>query len=152
MSHICEVEEKKVQHALSIRKIASAQNLPQALGEAYMRIMQYIGELGENPVGAPYTAYFNMDMQNLDIEIGFPVTKKLPEKGDIRPSEIPAGKYASCIHTGPYSEIEPAYNILTKWVDDNGYEPSGIAYEFYLNDPNKTPPNKLQTKIQFLLK
>ncbi len=152
MSHNCEVEEKKVQHALSIRKIASAQSLPQALGEAYMRIMQYMGELGENPVGAPYTAYFNMDMQNLEVEIGFPVATKLPEKGDIKPREIPAGKYASCIHTGPYNEIEPAYNTLTKWVDDNGYKPSGIAYEFYLNDPDKTPPNKLQTKIQFLLK
>lgn len=152
MSHNCEVEEKKVQHALSIRKIASAQSLPQALGEAYMRIMQYMGELGENPVGAPYTAYFNMDMQNLEVEIGFPVATKLPEKGDIKPREIPAGKYASYIHTGPYNEIEPAYNTLTKWVDDNGYKPSGIAYEFYLNDPDKTPPNKLQTKIQFLLK
>ena len=152
MSYNCEVKEQKVQHVLSIRKITSVQNLPIVLGEVYMKIMQYMGELGEKPTGAPYAAYFNMDMQNLDVEIGFPVVKKLPEKGDIRPSEIPAGKYAGCIHTGPYSEIEPAYNILTKWVDDNGYEPSGIAYEFYLNDPEKTPPDKLQTQILFLLK
>jgi len=152
MLNKCEIKEQKVQHALSIRKITSVQSLHQVLGEAYMKIMQYMGELGENPAGAPYTAYFNMDMQNLEVEIGFPVIKELPEKGDIKPSKIPAGKYASCIHTGPYSEIEPAYNILTEWVDDNGYEPSGIAYEFYLNDPDKTRPNKLQTKIQFLLK
>jgi len=152
MLYNCEVKEQKVQNALSIRKITSAQNLPQALGEAYMRIMQYMGELGENPVGAPYIAYFNMDMQNLEVEIGFPVATKLPEKGDVKPNEIPAGKYASCLYTGPYNEIEPAYKTLTKWIDDNGYEPTGIAYEFYLNDPGDTPPDKLQTQILFLLK
>ncbi|MGB5910565.1 MAG: GyrI-like domain-containing protein [Promethearchaeia archaeon] len=148
----CEVKEQKVQHSLSIRKTTSVQNLAEVLGESYMRIMHYMGEIGECPTGAPYTAYFNMDMQNLEVEIGFPVATKLPEKGDIKPSEIPAGKYASCIHTGPYNEMEPSYDALTKWVDNNGYKPSGIAYEFYLNDPGDTPPDKLQTQILFLLK
>jgi len=152
MLDTCEVKEQKVQHSLSIRKTTSVENLAEVLGESYMKIMQYMGEIGECPTGAPYTAYFNMDMQNLEVEIGFPVATKLPEKDDIKPSEVPAGKYASCIHTGPYSEIEPAYNTLTKWVDDNGYKPSGIAYEFYLNDPGDTPPDKLQTQILFLLK
>ena len=148
----CEVKEQKVQHSLSIRKTTSVQNLPEVLGESYMKIMQYMGEIGEFPTGAPYTAYFNMDMQNLEVEIGFPVATKLPEKGSIKPSEIPAGKYASCLYTGPYNEIESAYKTLTKWIDDNGYEPSGIAYEFYLNDPGETSPEKLQTQILFLLK
>ena len=91
-------------------------------------------------------------MQNLDVEIGIPVSKKLPVTDDMKVSEIPAGKYASCIYTGPYDKIAPAYTALTQWAEENGYEPSGIAYELYLDDPGVIPPEELKTQILFLLK
>ncbi|MFX1304554.1 MAG: hypothetical protein ACFFBV_05430 [Promethearchaeota archaeon] len=40
-----------------------------------------------------------MDMQNLDFEIGYPVSKKLSDKGDIKASEIPSEKFASWLYT-----------------------------------------------------
>jgi effector-binding domain-containing protein len=120
--------------------------------KAYGAVAQYLGEMGEQPRSPAYAAYYNMDMQNLDVEIGFPVSKKLPGRNDVKPSKIPAGKYASCVFTGPYSDIEPAYNALTKWIKENGYEVTGIAYELYLNDPDVTPPNELKTEILFPLK
>ncbi|MFX0082955.1 MAG: GyrI-like domain-containing protein [Candidatus Hodarchaeota archaeon] len=152
MSYYCEILERNAQIVLSIRTKTSVQQLPQLLGESYMKIMQYLGEQGEIPASAPFAGYFNMDLQNLDLEIGIPVSKKLPEKGDIKVSEIPAGKYAGCIYTGPYDKIEPAYNTLTQWTEKNGYETSGIAYELYLDDPRVAPPEELKTQILFLLK
>ena len=53
---------------------------------------------------------------------------------------------------GPYDQIEPAYNALTKFIQDEGYESTGIAYEIYLNDPVEVKPEQLQTQILFLLK
>lgn len=152
MSYNCEKLERTAQPVLSIRTKTSLQQLPQLLGESYMKIMQYLGEQGEPPGGAPFARYFSLDMQNLDVEIGTPVSKILPEKDDIKASELPAGKYASCIYTGPYDKIEPAYNALTQWAEKNGYETSRIAYELYLDDPGVTPPEKLKTQILFLLK
>ncbi len=152
MSYNCEKLERSTQLVLSIRTKTSVQQLPQLLGESYMKIMQYLGEKGEFPAGAPFAGYFNLDMQNMDVEIGIPFSKKLLEKDDIKTSEIPAGKYASCIHTGPYDKIEPAYNALTQWAQKNGYETSGIAYELYLDDPGVTPPEELKTQILFLLR
>ena len=111
-----------------------------------------MGELQEQFAGPPFTAYYNMDMQDLDVEIGFPVPKKLPDKGTIKAGEIPAGKVATCLYTGPYNEMEPAYNALHQWTQDNGYKLTGIAYEIYLNDPEQTPPEQLQTQIAFPLK
>jgi effector-binding domain-containing protein len=96
--------------------------------------------------------YFNMDMQDLDLEIGFPVEQAISGKGDIQASEIPAGKQVSCLHTGPYSKVEPAYNAMMEWVPANGYTATGVSYEFYLNDPEQTPENELLTKIVFPLK
>jgi effector-binding domain-containing protein len=152
MSYKCEVKEQSAQPALSIRTRTAVQDLAQVLGEAYSAMAQYLGELGEQPAGPPFTAYYNMDMQDLDVEIGFPVYKRLPGKDDIKASEIPGGEAATCLHTGPYSEIGPAYNALSEWIKDNGYEVTGVAYEVYLDDPAQTPPQELRTQILFPLK
>jgi len=152
MSYKCEVKEQTTQPTLAIRTRVSVQDLPQTLGGAYGAIAQYLGELGEQPVGPPFAAYHNMDMQNLDVEMGFPVSRKLASRGDIQAGEIPGGKAATCLHTGPYGEIEPAYDALSQWIKDNGYEATGVAYEMYLNDPEQTAPQELQTQIVFPLK
>jgi len=113
--------------------------------------MQYLTDIGAYPSGAPFAAYYNMDMEDLDVEAGFPVPKMLTGKNDITPGEIPAGKYAVCLHVGPYGEAAPAYNVLMDWIKENGYTPTGVAYEFYLNDPSQTPETELQTKIMLPL-
>ena len=152
MSYKCEVVEQPPQPTLSIRTTTTIKNLPQELGKAYGAIGQYLGQLGEQPAGAPYAAYFNWDTSDLEVEIGFPVTSSLPAKENIQSGEMPAGRYARCIYTGPYNKIEPAYNALTAWVKENGYEATGVAYEFYLNDPGEVSPDDLLTQVVFPLK
>jgi effector-binding domain-containing protein len=93
-----------------------------------------------------------MDMQDLDVEIGFPVARELPGRGDIRAGEIAGGKAATCLYTGPYEDIGQPYEALSQWMEENGYEPTGVAYEMYLNDPQETPPEELQTQIMFPLR
>ena len=152
MTYNCELFEQSPQPTLSIRTTTTIKELPQELGKAYGTIGQYLGQLGEQPAGAPYAAYFNWDSKDFDVEIGFPVSGTFSEKDDIKSSEIPGGKLARCLYTGPYNKIEPAYNALTAWVKENGYEATGVAYEFYLNDPGETPQEELMTQIVFPLK
>jgi effector-binding domain-containing protein len=150
MSYHCEIKEQPVQKTLSIRTRTAVQDLPEVLGAGYGAITQYLGELGEEPIGPPFAAYHNMDMENLDVELGFPVVRSLPDRAEIKAGEIPGGRVATCLYTGPYSEMEPAYNALAKWIEDNGYEATGVAYELYLNDPRESPP--AQTQIILPLK
>jgi len=150
MSYQCEVKEQPAQKTLSIRTRAAVQDLPQLLEEGFGVIAQYLGELGEQPIGPPFAAYYNMDMDNLDVEFGFPVARPLPGTNEIKASDIQGGRVATCLYIGPYSDIEPAYNALIKWMEDNGYESTGVAYELYLNDPRQTPP--AQTQIILPLK
>jgi len=152
MSYNFEVKEQPPQPTLSIRTRSSVQDLPQILEKSFGAIAQYLGELGESPIGPPFTAYYNRDMQNLDVEIGFPVSKKIPGKEDIKACEIPGGKVATCLYIGPYSEMEPVYNDFSQWIKDNGYEETGIAYEFYLNDPREIPHQEPKTRILLPLK
>lgn len=142
-----ELSEDNAQPVLSIRMRTKLELLPQVIGESYMKIMAYLSELGEQPTFAPFTAYHNLDMQNLDVEMGFPVAKLLPEKDDIKARELPPGKVVSSMYKGPYREMEAPYNEMSKWIADNGYTPEGISYEYYFNSPQDVPESELLTKI-----
>ena len=152
MPFTCEIKEVPVQQALTIRTRTSVQNLPQTLGQCFGAVAQYLGELGEQPAGAPFVAYYNMDMNDLDVGAGFPVSRKLVGNDKIKAGQIPGGKTGTCLYTGPYQEMPPAYEALTKLLTDKGLEPTGIVYEMYLNSPMDTDPSKLQTLILFPLK
>jgi effector-binding domain-containing protein len=151
MPYQCELKEQSAQKTLSIRTRTAVQDLPQVFGEGYGQIAQYLGQLGEQPIGPPFAAYYNMDMADLDVELGFPVARALPGQGEIKAGEIPGGRVATCLYTGPYSDIEAAYNTLMKWMEANGYQATGVSYELYLNDPDETPAAELQTQIIFPL-
>ena len=140
----CEVRSQERQPVLSIRTRTAVNNLPQEIARAYAAIVQYMGELGTYPSGPPFAAYYNMDMEDLDVELGMPVTEELPGKGEIQSSEIPGGQVATCIHVGPYSAVELAYKALSEFIHEQGLEPTGVAYEIYVDDPQSTPEEELK--------
>lgn len=142
-----ELIEQNAQPVLAIRTKTSMSELPKVIGESYGRIMNYLNELGTQLVDAPYTAYYNLDMQNLDVEMGFPVGKVFPDKEGITAGEIPAGKFACCIYKGPYANMEQPYNEMFKWLEANGYESTGVYYEYYYNAPSEVSENELLTRI-----
>lgn len=152
MEYKFEVVDSPAQNALTMRTVTSVGNLPQELGKAYTAIIAYLGEMGEQPSDAAFAAYYNMDMEKLDVEMGFPVARALPGKGDINASVIPAGKSATCLHKGAYQEMAPTYEAMNKWMSDSGLQPTGVVYEFYYNSPLEVPESELLTRIVFPLK
>jgi len=152
MDYQITLKQKASQPTLSIRKTTSISKLPQEIGQAYGMIASYIQEMGEQPVGAPFTAYYNMDMENLDVEMGFPVSKPIEGRGVIKAGIIPEGKYVEGIYKGPYSEISSAYDAISAWAAENGLTPAGAAYEYYLNTPGEVPDSELLTRIEFPVK
>jgi effector-binding domain-containing protein len=152
MSYSIELKDQPAQPTLIIRTRSSVQHLGKVLGPAFEAVMEYLGELGKQPAGPSFVVYYNDDLQNLDMGIGFPVSKALPGKGEVQASAIPAGKYATCLYIGSYRHISAAYDALAQWMKDNGYEGTGSSYEMYLNDASKTPPEELQTLVMLPVK
>jgi len=146
------LKEKEAQPVLSIRKTTSVGNLPEEIGKAYESILQYLNELGEKPAEAPFTAYYNMDMEHLDVEMGFPVAEPLKGRDEIKSGEIPAGKYTECMYKGPYEEMTLPYDAMNRWISENGHIPTGVTYEVYYNSPADVPEIELLTKIMFQIK
>jgi effector-binding domain-containing protein len=147
-----ELVEQETQTVMFIRTRTTFADMPKVIGESYGKIMQYLGEISEQPAGMPYAAYYNLDMQDMDLEMGFPVAKPLPGNGELKPGEIPAGKYVTCLYKGPYSQMEQAYNEVFKWLQENGRELTGVYYEYYYNSPMEVPESELLTKIAIPVK
>ena len=152
MDYKFELTEQPSQPVLSMRTRTAVGNLPQELGRAYQAIIAYLDEIGEKPSGPAFAAYYNMDMENLDVEMGFLVAKPIDAKSEIKTSEIAAGKQVSYLYKGPYNGMEPVYNAMMQWINENGCTPTGVAYEFYYNSPLEVPESELLTKIVFPLR
>ncbi len=141
-----EMIDQNEQPTAAIRVRTKVELLPGLIGESYAKIGAYLGELGELPANTPFVAYHNMDMADLDVEIGFPVRRALPAKGEIQPGSIPAGKRVTAIHRGPYSEMEPTYRDMMNWIAEKKLNPDGTAYEYYFNGPD-LPMEEMLTMV-----
>ncbi len=144
----CEVRHEAARPTLSMRFRAPVGELTTRFGVVYGAIIAYLQALGEEASGAPFAAYYNMDMENLDIEAGFPVARRLPGKGEIIADELAEGLFAVCHYVGPYDGVSVAYDALTDFARESGYTPSGIAYEWYFDGP-EVPPEKTRTEVAF---
>ncbi|HEX79042.1 MAG TPA: GyrI-like domain-containing protein [Dehalococcoidia bacterium] len=142
-----EFKEQKAQPVLSIRTRTNLTDLPKLIGDSYHKIAAYLEELGEKPADVPFTAYHNMDMKNMDVEMGFPVTRPLPGRGDIKAGKTAGGQVAVYMHTGPYSKLEVVYNEIFRQIAEKGCQPKGIYYEYYYNSPDEVLESELLTRI-----
>lgn len=151
MSYVCQVTEEAKIEVLCIHTRSSVETLPMVLGQCYGELMTYMQVHGVGMKGAPYVAYYNMDMNDLDIEVGVAVSKPAEGNERIKSETLPEGRYISTLHVGPYKKIEPAYRALMSYMEEHNLKATGVAYEFYLNDPQDTLEENLETKVLFKL-
>lgn len=152
MEYKFEVKYEEAKPVLSMRTRTAVGDLPQKLGQAYTKIVEYVQEIGVEGLELAFAAYYNMDMENLDVEMGFLLSKRLPGKGDIVANELPAGKQATYLYKGPYAEMAPVYDAMARWLDSEGHSTTGVCYEYYFNSPLEVPESELLTRIVMPLK
>lgn len=141
-----EILKRSEQPFLSLRAQTSVEKLPFLIGSSFAKLQSYLEEINEVLADVPFVAYHNMDMENLDVEMGFPIAKTIPGKEDIFSLKIPEGKVLFCMYQGPYSEIEPTYREMLIWAEERNLKPINPFYEYYYNRP-ETPTDKVLTKI-----
>lgn len=147
MAFEIELIQQEALPTLSVRKRTGVQDLPAVLGQTYGEIMTYAAEMGATVSGPAYVSYFNMDMADLDVEIGFVCEQTVLGNGTVTEGEIAAGRYVTSIHYGPYAGMEPLYNAMFTFIQENGLAPTGESIEFYYNSPAEVPESELKTKI-----
>ncbi|GAB2485389.1 MerR family transcriptional regulator [Promicromonospora xylanilytica] len=62
-----------------------------------------------------------------------------PERGRVRPVELPAAELATVVHHGAHDDIDVTYGRLGAWVVDHALAVDGPVHETYLVAPSDTP-------------
>jgi AraC family transcriptional regulator len=77
------------------------------------------------------------------------INSSIATEGDFFQQEIAAREYAAVLHTGAYAHLNDSYAELAgKWIPQAGREIANLSsIEFYLNTPENTPEEQLQTEI-----
>ena len=73
--------------------------------------------------------------------------------GELTEAHVDGGRYATIIHTGPYTELTMAYNWLYQtWLPTSAEEPRNLpCIEDYLNNPRQVPAKDLETAVMMPL-
>ena len=71
----------------------------------------------------------------------------LPE--GLTEQRIPAGRYASTVHIGPYEQLGDAWvRFFGEWLPSSGHRLGpGVSFEIYRNTPGEVPKEQLRTEI-----
>lgn len=147
-----ELKHVEKRQTLAIRETMRFEELPHEMGRAFEEIVHYLQDAGIHAAGPPYALYHNMDMDNLDVEMGFPVSVTAPGSSRVKPCLLPGGRVLVEIHRGPYDTLEKTYNKLFAHTKEQGYELESFMYEFYLNDPDEVGPSDLETEVYLPIK
>jgi effector-binding domain-containing protein len=130
------------------------------------RRQEEITDMDEQPqvterAAQPFIRYHVIDMDaELEIEIAAPVAAAVPGSGRVQAGELPAGRYVTLVHTGPYNGLVAANAALQDWARDQGISlecsQDGHRFrgrvEFYPTDPREEPDTaKWQVEIAYLI-
>jgi effector-binding domain-containing protein len=89
--------------------------------------------------GPPFARYIAFG-HRVQAEVGFPFVGRLVEDGHVYRTELPGGRAVTATHAGPYETIGTTWDAARAWIDEQGLEVAGPAWESYLTGPEDPGP------------
>lgn len=147
------VVETEAQPYVGIRERCSFDRLESSMENVFERLQESMEQLSLDAAGPPFTIYHDWDMkkQVSDYTLAYPMSKDLSHKDvplikDIRP----AVKALKITHTGDYKHLGNAW--MTGYSRSQNNHAMKLnkkipGFEIYVNDPEATASQDLQTEI-----
>jgi effector-binding domain-containing protein len=118
-------------------------------GDAFMQLGTQLQAQGKEPVGPPFSRYFNSMREVAEAEllweVGFPVGTDVKATAPLELKDIPGGLCATLAYQGAPDGIEPAMTGVVTWVTANGYRPAGTLTMLFLGEPG---PSGMQVELR----
>lgn len=125
----------------------------------WSRLWNYVKEnklfsAGIEHIGISYDDPKVTESTKLRTDACLVIQKPVEPKGEIGVKEISGGKFLVFTYIGPYENLETVFNtIYGKYLPESGYELRvEHGFEKYVNNPNRTAPEKLKTEIYLPIK
>jgi effector-binding domain-containing protein len=142
----------------AIRVGVSMEELGPVVPPLTARVFNWLDAQGVAPAGPPFWRYVIIDMENeLEIETGVSVASPVEGDAEIRAGVLPAGRYATVVHTGHPDTLVTATRDLLQWGAERDLEWDvdgdtwGCRLEEYLSDPAEDM-EQWQTRLAFRLR
>jgi effector-binding domain-containing protein len=131
--------------------------------ELWATARAWLQERGATSAGPPFLRYLVIDKtEHVGVEGAIPVAPAILDDGRVKKGTLPAGCYATVVHTGPYDALVNAHSEIQKWAEERGVvwdtfqfdrgTAWGARIESFLTDPTTEPDEeKWQTEIAYLV-
>jgi effector-binding domain-containing protein len=138
------IEERAALPYVGVRRTVRMDGLAEAIDREFPALFARLADEGVPPAGPPFVRYAKVDMERgMEIELGVPVA------GDAqaRTGALPAGRYATVVHVGPYGGLRDAHQALQDWAQQQGFRWSERV-ETYVTDPaNEPDSSRWETEV-----
>lgn len=149
MARISEIRLKQTpaRWTVSVRKtINFMEEYAAFFGDALSRIDAFLSGRGAL-TGSPAMACFhNMDLEHLDVEVGYHLSQELPGQGDIACQGCPSCRIVTAIDMGPYEQQDPTLMELFGYIEAQKLAMQGPILYYYLNEPDR-PESEYLTQM-----
>jgi effector-binding domain-containing protein len=157
------IVERTEQPYVAVKSVVKMDEIGPTAGKLLGEVFGWLSGHGLTPAGAPFFRYNVVDMERgLEIEFALPTAAQAAGDDRVLAGVLPAGRYASLIHLGPYEQLYDANAALGDWIKEQGLtvdvakSPEGDRFgcrlEIYLNDPGvEKDPAKWETEVAFKL-
>jgi effector-binding domain-containing protein len=162
MSYQVRVELRAARPYAGIRARVSMGGLSAAVDEAFPELFGWLAAHDVPAAGPPFIRYLVIDMAaELQIELAVPVSADISGAERVQPGVLPAGRYVSLRHTGPYDGLVASNAALQQWARQQGLvfdswdTSAGSVWrgraEHYLTNPSAEPdPAKWEVDVAYL--
>ena len=141
-----EVVIKKVEpmQAASIRDVVNHYG---AQGKLWNEMGRYFRQHGMKASGPSVVLDHSGEYrkENVELEVVTPFDGSLPESERVKVKVLEGIETAACIiHRGEYETLPDTYDVLLKWIDENGYTIIGPDREIYWQCPGSPDQDPLE--------
>lgn len=126
------MKEVEAMDALVIRLTASVEEMAEAMGTAFGKVMPVAGQ---HMAGPPFAIWYTWEGDQFDFACGVPVKQKVSVSGDLKNQKTYAGNTVMVTHTGSYESTQYSWAVLEEYVENNDLETAGDPWEVYIKGP-----------------
>ncbi len=124
-------------------------DISRAMGEAFQNVTDFLGSKQIEPAGEVLSVYYTYDPDKMTFRAGFSVSAEdlAKAEGLVKAAVTPAGEVLTFTHVGPYAGLRDSYGEMMKYMEKNDLKIGAPTWEIYLNTPETTPEEQLETKV-----
>lgn len=142
------VLQNEARPAAVIHITVPREKIQEVMGAAIQEAMSAATAQGIGPAGPVFAHHFDMTPGIFNFEVGVPVSGPVTPAGRVKQSQLPGGKVARTIYTGPYEGLGDAWGDFIDLIEAQGLIRAPHLWECYLTDPGTTPdPAHYQTEL-----